>query len=74
MQKHKMCPFCGSIPEWEPWHGGRPTKILISCVNESCPVMPRVTGETPSEAAARWNTRVDVTPSTTLTGNDYRKK
>jgi len=55
--KLKACPFCGSIPNVEPWHGGKRTKRLIFCSNESCAVHPGVTGETMREAASSWNTR-----------------
>jgi len=53
----KPCPFCGSKPHIEPWHGGAATKVMISCDGESCTVEPSITGETPEEAAAFWNTR-----------------
>lgn len=61
-QKLKPCPFCNSAPTSEPWHGGSPSKIMISCSEEDCDVNPKVTGETPSEAAAAWNRR--TTPAT----------
>ncbi len=54
------CPFCGSKPEMIKWHGGKPTKRMISCENEECHVAPSVIGETPTEAADRWNHRVVV--------------
>lgn len=53
------CPFCGSAPVIEPWHGGRPTKKMISCESTSCHVNPGVTGETRKEAVVRWNGRAD---------------
>jgi len=55
------CPFCGEAPEMEPWHGGKPTKQMVSCVNDACAVLPQVTGETPALAAEAWNQR--PTPS-----------
>jgi hypothetical protein len=59
--KLKPCPFCGKPPTMEPWHGGAPTKQLVSCSNVEgprlCQVAPGVTGETPRQAAARWNRR-----------------
>lgn len=63
------CPFCGEAPTIEPWHGGKPTKVMISCSGTfanglfgdpsdvTCPVSPSVTGETPSEGIQHWNTR-----------------
>ena len=51
------CPFCGTIPEIEPWHGGGARKRLISCVNEDCTVGPFVTGTTKARAIAHWNRR-----------------
>jgi len=61
MPKLKPCPFCGSPAEMEPWHGGGPLKRLVSCSNREgkylCHVGPMVTGETPVQAARRWNMR-----------------
>lgn len=51
------CPFCGTLPIIEPWHGGRPTKKMISCDNLHCAVAPQVTGQNKSEAVERWNKR-----------------
>ena len=54
----KACPYCGEEPIIEPWHGGKPTKVMISCQNEgNCDVLPSVTGETEQEALNKWNTR-----------------
>lgn len=53
----KVCPFCGAVPDIEPWHGGEPTKHLVSCQNEDCWVQPGVSGPTKDEAIARWNQR-----------------
>lgn len=51
------CPFCGSEPTIQYWHGGGRNKKLISCENEACQVSPSVTGETRDEAVRRWNYR-----------------
>lgn len=53
------CPFCGAHALQKPWHGGGPLKVLILCsaFNDDCVVGPSVTGETPEEAAERWNRR-----------------
>ncbi len=62
----KNCPFCGSPHEYEPWHGGLPTKMMIMCGNRpdgsggNCMVSPMVTGETMDEAAENWNRRTDL--------------
>lgn len=54
----KPCPFCGSKPYIEFWHGGAASKRLIGC--SSCEVSPSVTGETKAQALERWNARPDV--------------
>lgn len=53
----KPCPFCGTEPVVEPWHGGAPTKRFVHCDSDSCHVNPGVTGETELEAVERWNQR-----------------
>ena len=71
MEKLLPCPFCGGKPNIEPWHGGEPTKKMVSCpgvyansvmgrCNNAeiiCKVAPIVTGETKKEAIKNWNTR-----------------
>jgi hypothetical protein len=52
-----QCPFCGSDPLMERWHGGGPNKRMVSCDNEECDVAPMVTGESVREAVEKWNTR-----------------
>lgn len=63
------CPFCGGAPNVEPWHGGRPTRVMISCPGtfansifghgrkKSCRVAPQVVGETPALAKKYWSQR-----------------
>lgn len=53
----ERCPFCGDYPVMQKWHGGKPSKRMISCVNLHCYVSPQVTGETPKKAAHHWNFR-----------------
>jgi Restriction alleviation protein Lar len=53
----KPCPFCGSQPIIEPWHGGGPQKRMISCDDVSCSVSPSVTGSTRKRALEAWNYR-----------------
>ncbi len=56
----KPCPFCGQKPDIEPWHGGSKTKVMISCVNELCKVMPCCTGNTEGAATVKWNHRAPL--------------
>jgi len=51
------CPFCGVTPDIETWHGGKPTKHMVSCVNDECSCAPQCAGQTRTEAIARWNIR-----------------
>ena len=53
----KACPWCGTRPTIQPWHGGAPAKKMVSCENEDCDVAPSVTGETRTKALSAWNTR-----------------
>jgi hypothetical protein len=57
----KPCPFCGRKAVMVPWHGGGPNKQMVHCGNDTgrnlCHVGPQVTGETPRQAASRWNRR-----------------
>lgn len=58
--KMQTCPFCGSTPVMEPWHGGGRQKRMISCQCEDCHVRPMVSGETPKIARHNWNTRAPI--------------
>lgn len=53
------CPFCGAVAVIQYWHGGPPTKRMISCSDDSygCEVGPKVTGDTREFALRRWNRR-----------------
>lgn len=64
----KPCPFCGAPATIEYWHGGSPTKRMISCSGQgdtlmrdrrpiTCHVSPSVTGENRAQALQRWNER-----------------
>ena len=57
------CPFCGSKPDVEPWHGGAKTKIRVGCVDETCSVQPCCTGQTEAAGRIRWNRRASPQPS-----------
>lgn len=54
------CPFCGSIPVAQPWHGGGPTKTLVGCENDDCDAKPSVVGSTKARAVRIWNSRFNV--------------
>ena len=53
----KDCPFCGTSPEIQYWHGGGPEKRMISCANPGCDICPSVTGETERAAIQKWERR-----------------
>lgn len=53
----KACPFCGSPAQIEFWHGGAPTKRMVSCSGDDCEVRPMVTGETKRSAISKWERR-----------------
>ena len=53
----KPCPFCGEVPQIEPWHGGAKTRRMISCSNEFCRASPSVCENTRAKAKAAWNMR-----------------
>lgn len=58
MEEAKSCPWCGTQPTIQPWHGGRPSKKMVCCESEECNVSPEVTGQTRREALAAWNKRI----------------
>jgi hypothetical protein len=60
LTKAMRCPFCGSAPTVEYWHGGGTQKTAIHCVAEECHASPMVTGSTPRVALDRWNTRAPL--------------
>ena len=53
----KPCPFCGSQPKSQPWHGGGMRKRMVCCVDEACFASPEVTGSTTERALENWNVR-----------------
>lgn len=53
----RPCPFCGGAPVITPWHGGKPTKVMVMCRADDCHASPSVSGENLPQAARRWNGR-----------------
>jgi hypothetical protein len=53
----KACPFCDAPAQIQYWHGGRPSKRLVSCSGDDCDINPSVTGETKAEAIEKWERR-----------------
>lgn len=53
------CPFCGSVPEIWPWHGGAKTTRMVLCRGDYCWASPMVLGRTRKIAVQKWNTRHD---------------
>uniref|UniRef100_A0A6M3K962 Putative restriction alleviation protein n=1 Tax=viral metagenome TaxID=1070528 RepID=A0A6M3K962_9ZZZZ len=60
----RSCPFCGSLPTVQPWHGGPTTKHLVGCERDDCAASPAVTGKTRTLAITAWNRRAEPTPET----------
>ena len=48
------CPFCGSDPPLATQLHGR---FIVGCESDDCHVNPQVSGQSLSEAWARWNKR-----------------
>jgi hypothetical protein len=55
----KKCPWCGTAPVMQRWHGGGPEKRMLGCDNLDCRLAPAVCGETPEEAIIHWENRAD---------------
>lgn len=51
------CPFCGTTPVIERWHGGPKRKHRVGCDNDHCHALPGTIGSTKAEAVTRWNAR-----------------
>lgn len=51
------CPFCGTLPTIQYWHGGSPSKRRLACESTTCAVSPSVTGSNGDRAVAKWNSR-----------------
>lgn len=61
------CPFCGELPEVEPWHNrrhkdGTPAGTAISCANDACAIGPMHAGYPYTRVVREWNTRRAVRP------------
>ena len=63
------CPWCGSQPTIEPWHGGGPHKHAVHCDSEDCKAGPMVTGETRSKAIAAWDRRAPTDRAAIVEGD-----
>jgi hypothetical protein len=53
----RTCPFCGSRPTIEHYHGGGLQKRMISCSDDYCHAGPNVCGPTKKKALQYWNAR-----------------
>jgi hypothetical protein len=53
----KTCPFCGSVPTVERWHGGGPHKVRVGCDDPECTVRPASCDDDPWRAVGDWNCR-----------------
>ncbi len=55
----KPCPFCGGPAGTKVWRGGGPGAHEVDC-QEQCTTWPTTFGDTPEQAAERWNTRATI--------------
>jgi NADH pyrophosphatase NudC (nudix superfamily) len=63
----RTCPFCGQVPEAQPWQ--EPGSVMITCIGQyagqegydnPCEAAPSVLGDNADQAALGWNSRTDV--------------
>lgn len=57
-REHAPCPFCGEEPGLA--RQVAQSRFIVGCESDDCFICPQVSGETVSEAWARWNKRAPV--------------